>query len=329
MVRLLLGVCLCAAWAPIARAQCVDPSRSIRVELVGDAWTEAFGRRVIADLAAAVRTQGFSVCRGGDDARAVAVVRLRALALPRFAVAIRVSDGVTDKRLERDLDLATFPEDARSLALAVAADELLRASWMELAMADAPAPDVPPPAEVLRTVAREVQRAAPRRASAGARASVDAFTGGELLLGGDVVLRRGLEAPVSLALAFGARRGRRARSPRGSVRALALGAEAGVSLEPLRTPRFVTGATASLRVDRVTYDADASAGNVASSRSAFAVTARLTALVAVRLGEALELHLDAGAAFALRGVEAGDPTEPVTGVTGPGGHAALEVAARF
>ncbi|MCA9644453.1 MAG: hypothetical protein KC492_27360 [Myxococcales bacterium] len=65
---------------------------------------------------------------------------------------VRIGDNVTDKRVERTMDLSGMPADARALAVSSSADELLRASWAELMIADAPAPKMKPPAEVMSAV---------------------------------------------------------------------------------------------------------------------------------------------------------------------------------
>jgi hypothetical protein len=49
-------------------------------------------------------------------------------------VTIEIDDALTNKRLVRDIDLRQLPQDGRDLALALAADELLRASWAELGL---------------------------------------------------------------------------------------------------------------------------------------------------------------------------------------------------
>src|SRR5690606_19264247 len=45
-----------------------------------------------------------------------------------------------------------MPADARALAVSSSADELLRASWAELMISDAPAPKMKPPPEVMSAV---------------------------------------------------------------------------------------------------------------------------------------------------------------------------------
>ena len=56
---------------------------------------------------------------------------------------IEVRDAVTAKRVGREIDLSSVPADGRPDVVALAADELLRASWAELALPRAPPPAVP------------------------------------------------------------------------------------------------------------------------------------------------------------------------------------------
>lgn len=71
---------------------------------------------------------------------------------------VRIGDDVTDKRVERTLDLTGMPADARALAVSSSADELLRASWAELMISDAPAPKMKPPPEVMSAVESSLSR---------------------------------------------------------------------------------------------------------------------------------------------------------------------------
>ena len=52
----------------------------------------------------------------------------------KATVDIEVRDAVTRKRVRRDVDLSRIPDDGRAAAIAIEADELLRASWAEVAL---------------------------------------------------------------------------------------------------------------------------------------------------------------------------------------------------
>jgi hypothetical protein len=83
------------------------------------------------DLSAELAPRGFGVCPSraaqGELVAEVALVQ-REPAL----VAIQVEDYTTGKRVARDVRLARIPSGGVALAIAIAADELLRASWAEL-----------------------------------------------------------------------------------------------------------------------------------------------------------------------------------------------------
>ncbi len=106
-------------------------------------------------LRAELRARQLGLCTAlPDGARPVARVRLH-IAHPaggQVLATLEVRDEVTDKRLERVLNLTGLPSDARPLAVATSVDELLRASWVELTIPDAPAPAMPPPPAVVVAV---------------------------------------------------------------------------------------------------------------------------------------------------------------------------------
>ena len=108
------------------------------------------------------------------------------------SLSLEVHDSVTAKRVGRDVDLRNTPPDGRALVLALEADELLRATWAELALKDSPAPpraDVPP--AVRRAVETSIASTTLARGAIGVRGAVERFTGydnargGGTFLGGD------------------------------------------------------------------------------------------------------------------------------------------------
>lgn len=116
--------------------------------------------QVVADalrdhLKTQLAERGIDLCVGSPGKRApIGQVTLIVERLDNGPVTalVRIGDNVTDKRVERTMDLTGMPADARALAVSSSADELLRASWAELMIADAPAPKMKPPAEVMSAV---------------------------------------------------------------------------------------------------------------------------------------------------------------------------------
>lgn len=83
------------------------------------------------DLAAELSSRGFGVCPG-RAAQGELVAEVMLVQPEPSTVAIQVEDYTTGKRVARDVRLARIPAGGVALAIAIAADELLRASWAEL-----------------------------------------------------------------------------------------------------------------------------------------------------------------------------------------------------
>lgn len=93
------------------------------------------------DLAAALASQGIEVCRDpSSDREALSKVERRASMLARIVVTlerddalrIEIDDALTKKHVARDVALQRSDDNAQALVIAVAVDELLRATWAEL-----------------------------------------------------------------------------------------------------------------------------------------------------------------------------------------------------
>jgi len=229
------------AWpTPHAAAQtCRTAHPHVVLELTGD-WPDGERAAVTVELRAALDTQELELCLSAE--RPIARVRLERLGERRVLVAI--GDAVTDKRVERILDLSSFAPETRSLAVAIAADELLRASWAELLLVDAPPPAIDPPREVRAAVARSVPTvaAAPSTAWLDLVVPLDRFGGGDLWLGGGLRAERWWAERVSLRVGLGGRGAPSRGAALGDVLARALVAEldvlVGVFGEPERGPHL-------------------------------------------------------------------------------------------
>jgi len=84
------------------------------------------------------------------DAKALATITLVATPCTADAreVEITIEDGATSKTVRRRLSLGDVARPARPRAIALAVAELLRASWSELRLPDAPPPSIPVPPAV-------------------------------------------------------------------------------------------------------------------------------------------------------------------------------------
>ena len=101
-------------------------------------WTEAQRATVFSDLAHTLAGQGIAGCPEDVHPSGAPLASLT-IEIPSddagtATVEIEVRDAVTKKRVRRDLELSRIPEDGRAPAIAIEADELLRASWAEIAL---------------------------------------------------------------------------------------------------------------------------------------------------------------------------------------------------
>jgi hypothetical protein len=146
---------------------------------------------------------------------------------PDDMLALAIIDRATDKRLTRSISLRGIPPDARALSIAVAADELLLASWLE-ALLDQPAASpaaVPSPPTVVERIA--VESLSPRaRAPREERGSLALAFAGEHATGGQslggVDARASYGATFRVGVRLGYRLGVVAAADHGNVESSAL-----------------------------------------------------------------------------------------------------------
>jgi hypothetical protein len=98
-----------------------------------------------------------------DEAGGLAWIDLTAASCEPSAPEIDVSieDAATNKRVARRIALGDVAAPARARALALAVAELLRASWLELSVPDAPPSQIAVPPAVREAVVRRVAAAVP------------------------------------------------------------------------------------------------------------------------------------------------------------------------
>jgi hypothetical protein len=315
----------------LAEEPCPSRASWVRVDVHGAA--PDFARRVLEDLRAGLAGSRVGACAedlaGNPPLAVVRVVPSRARPT-RYA--IDVSDAVTRKRLVRDVDLARVPPDGRAFAVAVAAEELLRASWAELELRDRKretpaASPVSPPA----TPSPEAQPP-PSRSNGdalGARFALEHYAHGQTQFGGDVSWSRPLVSSIGFTFAFGVRKGLDTDSEHGRVQSSAFGAE--LALEP----RLVSWDVVSLQLPvalrgvRVTFSGRAADGAIAREHSGFALFARAGLSLMVAPGGAFRARTSAGAGAPLRSFSASDAGERITGLGGLELFAHTGVAVEF
>jgi hypothetical protein len=294
--------------------------RWVAVSLPGPGWTPELAASVLADLRVELGRHGIDACRAETAGLPAPIVRLEiaATAPAVMHLSLDVVDPATGERSARSLDLDSLPPDGHSLAVAVAADELLTSSWIKLASRPEPAPKpAPVPAAVLAVPSPlPSPPSPPARNELALVAATDRFGGGAWQPGLELALRRWLAPRWALELSAGARTSRVDTATHGRVRSRAypLGLRAQASLPPW-TARARVGAAAALVVAPLVFDAEPAPGAVGTSQTAVACYARGELWADVRVG-AFRLRAAVGAGGPLRGVSADDAGAPVAGVRG-------------
>lgn len=320
-----------AAWCGVARAQCADV-RAPAVEL--DA-AEPELTPLSAALRAGLARSGIAVCAGEPAAQRVARVEVNRESPDAASWRIRVRDDVTHKSVERSIALGSMPEDSRAIALAVYVEELLQASWAELALSQRTFLEEQAsvtPAAVQRELARATPaRMAPQPTAANeplARGPLRVFGGGLAAAHGGGLIQAGVELGLALKLAPTLDAGVRGaflqspsvRTSHGRIEALA--GAAGVFLEPVLqvTPALALRLPQALDVQRVSFRPrpDRGAGGRTATRAAVVVSHGVGPSIAFT--PQLALTLVARLCWALLPARAADDGVLATGISGLGGQ---------
>ncbi len=279
----------------------------------------AFAKAVRSDLRAGLLPSKIEVCEAGADAAAEPLARvvIEQVEGRPARYSLDVTDSVTHKRVGRDLGLDKLPADGRPLALAVAAEELLRASWAELALRGVHSPETAAPPEVRAVVEKSAPAPAPprRHAALGARVAFEHFLGGQTHYGADLFAAAPLGAVAGGFVSVGARRALSVQAPHGSIGASALSAELGLSLTYFRQDGLDLGAFVSGRVLRLTFEPEGAPGVSATTSSGFGVISRAGLSLAFGSPGILRSYSALGAGLPLRSFAASDTGRVVTGAS--------------
>jgi hypothetical protein len=277
----------------------------------------AFAGAVLAELRAGLRPSSIDVCQGSGQSEPLAQLTFVELDAKSSHYRLDVTDSVTQKRVTRDLSLEKLPADGRALALAVAAEELLRASWAELALRGPHSAQTAPPPEVQAVVDSAPTSPEPARFAAfGARLAFEHFTGGQTHFGGDLFAEVPLGRVASVLVALGARRALTSEAEHGVIEASGFAAEAGLALAFFQRPGAEIGGFASVRALRLTFEPEPGAGARFESRSGVACTARAGFAFALGKPGLIRSYTSLGAGLPARAFSASDDGQVVTGVSG-------------
>lgn len=295
----------------------------VSVAFAGDAWTPESSSVVLADLRAELSLQGFEACALGTRGSQppLALIEITSEQADRVRVVIGVHDAITEKRVVRDVDLAEVSDDGRGLAVAVAADELLRASWAELTLQDAPEPAMAPPPEVESTLKASMAAAYREppavRQSLGARFAIEHHTGGQTWLGGDALLGLWFGERVGGELRVGARDGLTIEADNGRVESSAFLGAAALRVALIERGRALeVTAGAGISAASVQLSGRAAEGALQSEGAAFGIGLHAGASVGLQVAGPLELRLDLEVGAPLREVEAVDAQRVVSSTGG-------------
>ncbi len=287
-----------------------------------------FERLLRAELA--IRQIDLCAVAGDHGSASIATVVVTARA-DGASLVVEVRDRVAAKRVSRDLDLAGIPEDGRSLTLAVVADELLRASWAELALATAPAPALPVPDAVRETVRDGLEPHSPNLSTGiETMAVVEHWAGSATLYGADVRVALRHASRFGAALRVGARGAPTTLATDGRVNTTAL--VGGVSASFRATPsayHYGLDAIARLDVARIFYVAEPNPGasGAAQADTTLLVGAGIDGWIG--LGSRASFVGEALVDAPLRAVTAADGGRQVVGVSGAGIEGGIGIRVAF
>lgn len=303
---------------------------------------------VLSDLSASLAPQQMSACREAAQKQPKAVAALHLSRRSGGTVRIEVDDTLTSKRVSRDVALRATSEGSAALILAVAADELLRATWAELSLkkrsdeeseSDAGAPtserETPSEKQQGSSEAAAPKTAEPGKASsedaplipseqkrlpwarAGVGAALDVFPSASALFGADAFFGGRIAEVGEWTLLIGPRISREQKaSPLGGAAAQALSAQ-GQGLWPaVRRANVVFGPTVSVQYLRASFQGTSGDEDIRTSRAAgWALVARGGALLRIHFGLPY-LGVSADWGGAVRGFQVTDGASAVGGMSG-------------
>lgn len=322
----LAALSLAAPRAAHAAAPCARDAAGVEVTIDGgDARLAAsIHEDLDAELARA------HLCSSAKEARTKPLARIHVTLHGDTAATIRIEDAVTKKTVEREVDVSDLPADGRALPIAIAADELLRASWAEISLR----PEIENAKEPVPPVVRA--SVAPPRSTLpfahateiGARATVNVYGGGQTHLGGALYVRRDLASWIT-GEAFGyAREAVPVTATDGTIRAHAGGGGLSLDLHVVRAGAARFGVKAGAEVGYILFEGRARPGAGESTFGSVVAAGHLGVIAAfdvrpIRVSAAI-LGL---APF--RSASALDGAETATSVGGPGIEAALGAGVTF
>lgn len=293
-------------------SHCTDSTRSYLAittpEVAADdpvAWPE-----VVRHVGSELRLRELELCATPKPGRPLATLRLERVQPSGVEIALLLAPG-EPPLAARTLDLEPVPPDARLLAIAVAADELLASNLAELRQRAAQAreraepalPAAPPPAP------------AEPRVELGLAFVGDVFGGGQELLGVDALVGARFARRLAVTARLGIRQGLPTAADHGSVQARALVFGGGLRFAAMTSDQLRVDVLARLDALSVGVEAYPTAGADAQAQQGLAFAASGGAGLRWALSSSLELLLQGNVGGALHAVHITDTGRRVSGVS--------------
>lgn len=311
--RTLIAASLISGAAQPASA---DPPPYVVLEAEQTIGGVTAAQEVTSELQAAMRRNGIGVSATPRREPPGATIRLRTLA-SGVRVSIDIVDSITVKRVGRDLDLSSIPLKDRAHFIAVATEELLRASWVELAMdrtaqigfvaRASPAPD-----EVRGVVEQSLARSSSVQHWVGGRAALDLYSRGVQAWGGDIGYELWTGARLGLGLMASVRSMPEQRFTRGSVSGTSWGGSAQLWVSPWGSrERWILDFSVGARMAATTFRGHSTSEQVQAEDIALPSFALCTSSRAgILVGQLFHVTVDG--CRVLRGAEARDSGQRLT-----------------
>jgi hypothetical protein len=321
--------------APSATASCGGNRPWLELVLAVEPPDVLIATTLERHLRADLGMRGIDVCvsvlasASSPNPKPIARVKLeiKRTLVPAEAISatIAIDDAITNKRVERTLNLLPMPNDTRPLIVGVATDELLRASWTELAIEDAPAPTMAPP-DVVRTAVASSLRAegaAPRSLPAPARSermdlslgfTAAVYPGRRIAAGTALEAAYAMTGPVVATAHLGASYGFARSRPQAEASIDDLQIGLGLGLRFFDTQVWALRAALGGRALVGRYRATSEAGQPTQTGSAWSALLTADLQGDLRLGSALYLYVGLGLRLPTRPLRAVANLDTVTAI---------------
>jgi hypothetical protein len=276
ILRCAFGLTL-LAWLQFPAVANAAPCAEFSGSFVSIAMTgggESLRQEIDKDLAAELARDNIVTCNAdGSPSKPIAQIEIT---INPSSASIRIEDALTSKQVSRSVDLPAATEDVIALTVALATDELLRASWAELAVAKRTAPPVPTPKAVPTPPKQPPAPSAEELPmnELGVRTVVAWFGVGHTWLGAELYYRREIVPILDVELSALWRGGLPVTSAHGSVDGFSAGGGAALGLWPIRSSAVRLGALFGTELVYARLSGRAEAGAVEGEVDGAAVSLR-------------------------------------------------------